>query len=391
LASRLTGREGASCHWLRHTRATPRRDLRAALAAIPDEQQWVQSAHESSLFLADAGLHQDARDLNVQLAEHLESAGGSESTATLASILINLGNAESGLGRHQTALATFARAADLVAGQDSPIAANVSYSTAVAHAELGQISEARACYEQALRIWDKIGGTDSDRGYVVRSLAASLARTGRSDEALVQFAEAVRLFEAVGEPDEVDLTQVGIMQARQRRGDRFSDDDISELLATAQRVPPSHRASLLHNVGNLQTGQRDLDAAAATFTSLRNWAMETGDQASAAKATASLAVVERHRGHLDSATATRPRSRSSTSPILKLPRETAAPRPGSPPGVRRPARCSPTPSRPHARHGTSTRRRARPCSRAGRPILCVVCPNHPGYFLSFPDRALNRC
>lgn len=282
------------------TRAA-RRDLRAALTTIPDEQQWVQSAHQASLFLADAGLHQDAYDLNVQLAEHLESADGSKPIATLASVLINLGNAEIGLGRHHDALATFARAADLVAGQDSPIAANVAYSTAVAHAELGQISEARACYAQALRIWDKIGSTDSDRGYVIRSLAASLSRTGRSDEALAQFAEAVRLFESAGEPGEVDLTQVGIMQARQRRGDHFSDDDISELLATAQRLSPGHQATLLHNIGNLQTSQRDLEAAASTFTSLMDWAAETGDQASAAKATASLAVVERHLGHLDSA------------------------------------------------------------------------------------------
>ena len=91
------------------------------------------------------------------------------------------------------------------------------------------------------------------------------------------------------------------MQARQRRGDHFSDDDISGLLATAQRLSPAHRATLLHNIGNLQTSQRDLDAAASTFISLRDWAVETGDQASAAKATASLAVVERHRGHLDSA------------------------------------------------------------------------------------------
>jgi hypothetical protein len=36
---------------------------------------------------------------------HLESAGGSESMATLASVLINLGNAEIELGRHQAALA----------------------------------------------------------------------------------------------------------------------------------------------------------------------------------------------------------------------------------------------------------------------------------------------
>jgi hypothetical protein len=55
---------------------------------------------------------------------------------------------------------------------------------------------------------------------VVRSLAATLAGTGRSDEAVAQFAEAVRLFESAGEPGEVDLTQVGIMQARQRRGDK---------------------------------------------------------------------------------------------------------------------------------------------------------------------------
>ena len=91
------------------------------------------------------------------------------------------------------------------------------------------------------------------------------------------------------------------MQARQRRGDHFSDAEIDELLATAQRLPPAHRASLLHNIGNLQTEQRDLDAAAGTFTDLRRWATEIGDQASAAKATGSLAVVERHRGRLDSA------------------------------------------------------------------------------------------
>ena len=94
-----------------------RRDLRAVLATIPDEQQWVQSAHQASLFLADVGLHQDAHDLNAQLAEHLESADGSKPIATLASVLVNLGNAKIGLGHHQDALATFARAADLVAGQ----------------------------------------------------------------------------------------------------------------------------------------------------------------------------------------------------------------------------------------------------------------------------------
>jgi hypothetical protein len=50
-------------------------------------------------------------------------------------------------------------------------------------------------------------------------------------------AEAIRLFKAADEPGEVDLTQVGIMQARQRRGDRFSDDDASELLGSARRPP----------------------------------------------------------------------------------------------------------------------------------------------------------
>jgi len=132
-------------------------------------------------------------------------------------------------------------------------------------------------------------------------LAACLARTGRSDDALAQFAEAVRLFDAASEPDEADLTQIGIMQARQRRGDHFSDVEIAELLAVAQRLAPTHRASLQHNIGNLQTTQRDLDAAANTFTDLRHWAAEIGDQVTVAKATASLAVVERHRSRLDSA------------------------------------------------------------------------------------------
>ena len=53
--------------------------------------------------------------MNSQLVEHLESASDSQSTATLASVLINLGNAEIGLGRHQAALAIFTRAGDLVA------------------------------------------------------------------------------------------------------------------------------------------------------------------------------------------------------------------------------------------------------------------------------------
>lgn len=280
---------------------TARQDLQAALAAIADPEQWVRSAHEASLFLADAGLHDDAYTLNSQLATHLETAGDSEPETTLASVLVNLGNAEVGLGRHQAALATFTRAGDLVAGQLSQSAANIAYNTAVALAELNQIEAARASYEQALRIWEETGGTDADRGYAVRGLAACLARTGRSDEALARFAEAVRLLESAGEPGEVNLTQVGIMQARQRRGDHFSGAEIDELLATAQRLPPAHRASLLHNIGNLQTNQRDLDAAVRTFTDLRRWAAEIGDQASAAKATASLAVAERHRGRLDSA------------------------------------------------------------------------------------------
>jgi len=278
-----------------------RRDLQAALAAIADPRQWVRSAHEASLFLADAGLHDDAYTLNSQLVAHLETAGDSEPETTLASVLVNLGNAEVGLGRHRAALATFARAGELIVGQRSPSAANVAYNTAVTLAELNQIEAARVGYEQALTIWEESGGTDADRGYAVRGLAACLARTGRSEEALARFAEAVRLFESAGEPGEVDLTQVGIMQARQRRGDHFSGAEIEELLATAQRLPSAHRASLLHNVGNLQTNQRDLDAAVRTFTDLRRWAAEIGDQASAAKATASLAVAERHLGRLEAA------------------------------------------------------------------------------------------
>jgi tetratricopeptide (TPR) repeat protein len=169
-------------------------------------------------------------------------------------------------------------------------------------AELNQIEAARTGYEHALRMWEETGGTASDRGYAVRGLAACLARTARSQEALARFDEAAMLFEEAGEPVEVDLTQVGIMQARQRRGDRFTDAEVGALLATAERLPPAHRASLLQNIGNLQTSQRDLDAAAATFAHLRDWAAEIGDDASAAKAKASLAVTERHRGRLDSAT-----------------------------------------------------------------------------------------
>ena len=282
------------------TRAA-RRDLSAALAAIPDPEQWVRSAHEASVFLADTGLHEDACTLNRLLAEHLEALDGTEAETTLASVLVNLGNAEVGLGRHQAALATFTRAGNLVARQRSLSSANVAYNTAVTLAELNQIEAARAGYEQAQRIWEEAGGTDADRGYAVRGLAACLARTGRSQDALTRFGEAVRLFEAAGEPGEVDLTQVGIMQARQRRGDHFSDAEIGALLETAHRLPPAHRASLLHNIGNLQTNQRDLDAAVATFADLRLWAADIGDQAGAAKATASLAITERHRGRLDSA------------------------------------------------------------------------------------------
>ena len=123
----------------------------------------------------------------------------------------------------------------------------------MALAELNQIEAARTGYEQALRIWDETGGTAADRGYAVRGLAACLARTGRSDEALARLPRQCGCSSAAGEPGEVDLTQIGIMQARQRRGDHFSDAEIDELLATAQRLPPTHRASLLHNIGNLQT------------------------------------------------------------------------------------------------------------------------------------------
>ncbi|HVV77966.1 MAG TPA: tetratricopeptide repeat protein [Mycobacteriales bacterium] len=252
------------------------------------------------MFLADTGLHEDAYDLNRQLVDHLES-NGDEPTSIVASILINLANAEVGRGHYEAALETFARARDLVAGELSPSAANVAYNVAVTFAELNQVDEARNAYEEALAIWDAIGASDSDRGYVIRGLAACLARTGRSDEALARFDEAVHLFRQAGESLEVDLTQVGITQARQRRGDQFSATEIAELLAVAERLPPAHRAGLLHNVGNLQANQQDLDGATKTFGDLQRWAAEIGDAVALAKALASQAVVERHRGDLDAA------------------------------------------------------------------------------------------
>jgi hypothetical protein len=69
---------------------TARRDLSAPLAAVPDAQQWLRSAHEASAFLADTGLHEDAYTINRQLAEHLETADDSEAKTMLASVLVNL-------------------------------------------------------------------------------------------------------------------------------------------------------------------------------------------------------------------------------------------------------------------------------------------------------------
>ncbi len=59
-------------------------------------------------------------------------------------------------------------------------------------------------------------------------------------------------------------------------------------------------ALLLSETADIARNPAEL-AAAATFSGLRIWAAEIGDQASAAKAVASLAVTERHRGRLDSA------------------------------------------------------------------------------------------
>jgi hypothetical protein len=56
----------------------------------------------------------------------------------------------------------------------------------------------------------------------------------------------------------------------------FSDDDVNELLATAQCFSPENRVTLLHNIGDLQTRQRDLGAAASTFISLLSvWGSKT--------------------------------------------------------------------------------------------------------------------
>ncbi|MET8045438.1 tetratricopeptide repeat protein [Micromonospora sp. NPDC005215] len=268
---------------------------RAALRELHNSLASVTDIHEAAVLLAELGLHEPAYELNRCLVN------GHATAENFPSALVNLGNAELALGRFEAALATFARARELTPGQRTPTAANIAFNAAVACAELNRIAEARASYEEALAIWDEIGGTDADRGHAVRGLAACLARTGRSDEALTLFAEALRLFEAAAEPNQVDLTHVGIMQARQRRGDRFNEAMLSELLATAQRLAPVHRASLLHNVGNIQLNQGDPDTAVATYDDLLRWADEIGDETTAAKATASLAVAERIRGHLDAA------------------------------------------------------------------------------------------
>jgi len=272
-----------------------RQRLRAALADIPDPDEWVTAAGQALVFLADAGIHQDAFAVSAELVTYLESVPDAHGATTLASALMNRGNAEVALGRRGSAVETFTRAKQVIGDERSPTAANLAYNTAVALAEMNEIAAARAAYELALDIWEGIDGSESDRGYAVRGLAACFSRTGRYDKALARFNDAAALFAAAGEPDEVDLTQIGIMRARQLRGDRFDAADIEELTQTADRLAPAHRGAMLHNIGNVQSEQGDLDGAEQTFTNLREWSAGIGDDSTFAKATASLAVVERHR------------------------------------------------------------------------------------------------
>lgn len=282
--------------------------LRAALACIEDPAEWVPAAGQAVVFLADVGINQDAFDVSNALVNRLESApDGPGLTATLASALINRGNAELALGHADIAVATFARAKGLVGDELSTTAANLAYNEAVALAGSQKIGPARAAYERAAGIWTRLGDNDAglnvevDLGYCARGIAACFSRTGRYGEALTKFDEAVSLFKTAGEPGEIDLTQVGVLAARKLRGDRFSRAELDQLAEAANRLSPAHRAAMLHNIGNAQTDQRDLDGAEQTFTGLRDWGAAIKDEPTIAKAVAGLAVVQRHRGDLNQA------------------------------------------------------------------------------------------
>jgi predicted ATPase len=166
-------------------------------------------------------------------------------------------------GRLADARATLERALALSAGDES-LAAEIWGDLGLLHHQRRSVAEARACYDRALALHERLGeaeGMARTRGH----LGALLHDTRRYEEALVKYDEALAGFRAVGDRrrEGIFLTNKAVLL--QERG-AFPAARTAYLGGLARLAPTGDRrleGITLTNLGFLDHEVGDLEAASA--------------------------------------------------------------------------------------------------------------------------------
>lgn len=158
----------------------------------------------------------------------------------------------------------------------------------------GDVRRARPALAEAERHY-RAAGALSDLAWALRARGSQLADAGQLREALPLQQRARSIFVAEDEPEQADMTEIGLVAIRHQLEERIDADERRRLREVAARLPPEPAIQLLGNLGNIAMAD-DLEAAETLWRAARDRSRAEGRELAEQRAELSLASVERRRG-----------------------------------------------------------------------------------------------
>jgi tetratricopeptide (TPR) repeat protein len=295
----------------------------AALPRITDPGTWLHEASGLQNDMTAAGVIENGVELARTIVGFTADLPLSDDARMAhAQALVNLASAQVRAGRHKQALLAAGEASTAAPSDAFELIGNLEYARGLAHAELNEISEARAAYGRSRQAFTDAGSDDRNLAYIDRLDAAALARTGRYKEALEIFNFAAGTFRRLNLPEEVDRCAVGIVQARHNLGQHLSAGELDEYEQACHRLSSSESVTMALNLANISHRQHDESRADRLYSTFSRRAKDMGMVVDAARFDSSHSVVLRDKGELAGAISLN-RSAAATFREVGLQREIA--------------------------------------------------------------------
>lgn len=200
-------------------------------------------------------------------------------------------------GNHREAIESYDHAVPVLAGEQTAMAANLSYERAISFKNLGRYSQALDGYALALDIYVRLNDVEN-QATVLGNMGILYAATGESDRSVVVLHRAIALSRQAANRRFEMIGLLNLASSYWDLGDRpRALDALQQELAIARDIgAKSEEATTLKNLGDIEaadgdavSARRDYDAALA----LRRAAGERGAVVSSLVALASTSLGER--------------------------------------------------------------------------------------------------